>query len=361
MATYKAEFLSHYYEHRLRPRHAYAMGLVYWWARAASYAPEAVNFLVQLPILGRAAKWIGGIAPQRSIPRFAPVPFTTWLRRRAPVNAGAPDVLLWPDTFNNYFHPDVAKAAVEVLEYAGFHVTIPQRSLCCGRPLYDFGMLDTAKGMLRQILSELSPQIQQGMPLIGLEPSCLAVFRDEMCNLLPDDWNARRLRDQCFTLSEFLQKHGGGWKAPKLTRKAIVHGHCHQKALMGMAAEEQQFRNLGLDYQMLDSGCCGMAGSFGFEKDHYDVSIACGERVLLPKVREASGETLIIADGFSCREQITQTTGRTPLHTAEVLQLEIHGGRPIRKQESPQSLVKWAIAGLAITAVVIGLRWWRAR
>jgi FAD/FMN-containing dehydrogenase/Fe-S oxidoreductase len=327
MATYKAEFYSHYYARKLRPRHAYAMGLIYWWARLASLAPRVVNVLARAPLTSTLAKAAAGIAPQRKIPRFATQAFTSWFRERGPVNEGAPVVLLWPDTFNNYFHPNVGKATVEVLEHAGFQVTIPDRSLCCGRPLYDFGMLDTAKMLLNQILTSLAPQIEAGIPMVGMEPSCLAVFRDELVNLFPNDWNARRLHQQCFTLSEFLQKQGKEDSIPMFAGKAVVHGHCHHKAIMTMKAEEKLYEKLGLKFEVLESGCCGMAGSFGFEKEHYPVSVACGDRVLLPEVRRADPETLIIADGFSCREQISQLTRREAKHTAEVLRMGIHGGR----------------------------------
>ncbi|HUB32145.1 MAG TPA: FAD-linked oxidase C-terminal domain-containing protein [Bryobacteraceae bacterium] len=326
MATYKAEFLSHYYQGRLRPRHAYSMGLIYWWARLASHAPRLVNFVAHAPALSRIVKAAGGIAPEREIPRFAAEPFTGWFRRHEPHNPGAPQVLLWPDTFNNYFHPQVARAAVEVLEHAGYDVVLPPRPLCCGRPLYDFGMLDTAKSLLHQTLSVLSPQIESGMHMVGLEPSCLAVFRDEMVNLLPNNQNARRLHSQCFTLSEFLEKHNRQELIPELHRKAVVQGHCHHKAVMTMKAEERLYHKLGLDFEVLDSGCCGMAGSFGFEKDHYSISVACADRKLLPEVRKAENSTLVVADGFSCREQISQLTGRRARHTAEVLRMAIHGG-----------------------------------
>ena len=161
------------------------------------------------------------------------------------------------------------------------------------------------------------------MPVVVLEPSCLAVFRDEMVNLLPDDEEAKRLSEQTFLLTEFLENRVETYKPPKLLRKAVVHGHCHQKALMGMDSDEGVLTKLGLDFDMLDSGCCGMAGSFGFEKDHYDVSLKAGELVLLPAVRKAAEDTLIIANGFSCREQIAQTTGRRALHLAEVIQMAI--------------------------------------
>ena len=323
MASYKAEFLAHYYKNRLRPRHAYAMGLIYWWARLASFMPEMANLFTQTPILRNGMKLLGGIARERQMPIFAPQTFTEWFRRRGQRNAGKPRVLLWPDTFNNHFFPEVGRAAVSVLEAAGFQVELPAKSLCCGRPLYDFGMLASAKRLLRQILDALRPEIEAGVPIIGLEPSCVAVFRDEMTNLFPDDEDAKRLSDRTYLLSEFFETMVDGFQLPPLKRKALVHGHCHQKAIMGMAHEKSIFSKLGLDCEILDSGCCGMAGSFGFEAGHYNVSMDVGELVLLPAVRRAAKETLIIADGFSCREQIRQATDREALHTAQVLQLAL--------------------------------------
>jgi Fe-S oxidoreductase len=326
MATYKSEFLSHYYEQHRRPRSAYAMGLVYWWTRIASLVPNFVNAVGHAPGLGRVVKWMGGIAPERDLPPFASESFKTWFFRRGERNVGGPDVILWPDTFNNYFHPQVARAAVEVLEAGGFHVVVPSVSLCCGRPLYDYGFLDRAKIQLRQILDALRPQIRAGVPLVGLEPSCLAVFRDEMTNILPQDYDAKRLKAQAFTLGEFLNRREG-YQAPRLDGRAIVHGHCHHKAIMGLRDDEVLLGRMGLDYKVLDSGCCGMAGSFGFEQQHYDISAACGERVLLPAVRQAPAETLIVADGFSCQEQIRNLTDRRALHLAEVMQMALHTGR----------------------------------
>jgi Fe-S oxidoreductase len=229
--------------------------------------------------------------------------------------------MLWPDTFSNHFHPAIAQAAVEVLEHVGYQVIIPSTSLCCGRPLYDFGMLDTAKQQLLQVLAALRPHIEAGTPLVGLEPSCVSVFRDEMVNLLPGEPDARRLREQTFLLSDFLVK--AGYTPPQLRRKAIVHGHCHHKSVLKFDNEQELLRRIGLDFQVLDSGCCGMAGSFGFEADKYEISRQIGERVLLPAVRAAAEDTLIIADGFSCFQQIQGLTRRTPLHIAEVLQMAI--------------------------------------
>jgi FAD/FMN-containing dehydrogenase/Fe-S oxidoreductase len=326
MATYKAEFLSHYYQGRLRPPSAYAMGLIYWWARLAAHMPGLVNFATHAPVLGDMAKLMAGVAPQRQMPVFAHQTFKEWFRQRGPRNPDRPRVILWPDTFNNYFHPATAIAAVEVLETAGYQVEVPQQSLCCGRPLYDYGMLDTAERLLLQILEALRPQIRAGIPIIGLEPSCLAVFRDELTNLFPHDEDAQRLSQQSFLLSEFLLEKVPNYQAPKLRRKAVVHGHCHHKAVMGMNAEQKILSRLGLDFEILNAGCCGMAGAFGFEKDHYDVSIKAGERVLLPAVRSAAKDTLIIADGFSCRTQIEQTTDRRALHLAQVIQMAMHDG-----------------------------------
>ena len=214
-------------------------------------------------------------------------------------------------------------AAVEVLEHAGFDVRVPEQPLCCGRPLYDYGMLDLAKHQLRNIFRVLKPELAAGIPIVGLEPSCVAVFRDEAVNLFPNDENAKRIKQQTFLLSEFLEKYAKNYQPPVLARKAVVHPHCHHKALMKTTAEENVLSKLGLDYELLSAGCCGMAGGFGFEKEHYEVSIAVGERILLPIVRNTPKETLIIADGFSCREQIAQVTGRQALHLAQVIQMAI--------------------------------------
>jgi FAD/FMN-containing dehydrogenase/Fe-S oxidoreductase len=320
VATYKAEFLAHYYRGRLRPIHAYAFGLSPRWARLASIAPGLANFFQRSPVLSPLVKKLLGIAPQRTIPRLAPESFKKWFFRRKKMQSGRP-VILWPDTFNNHYHPEVARAAAEFLEDSGWGVRVPRAALCCGRPLYDYGMLATAKAWLRRIVEELRPDIRAGIPVVGLEPSCVAVFRDELVNLFPDDDDARRLSKQTFLLSEFIEKEMPGQPMPRLARRAVVHGHCHQKAVMKMTSEERVLRRLGVDFDPFDAGCCGMAGAFGFEKEHYDISVQCGERMLLPKIREASADTLIVANGFSCREQIEQTTGRRVHHLAELIAL----------------------------------------
>jgi len=324
VATYKAEFLSHYYEGRRRPRSAYAFGNIATWARLASKAPSMTNLTTQLPFLRDIAKLIAGIPQQRSIPAFAPQTFRNWFSRRQARNSECAPVLLWPDTFNNYFLPNTATAAVEVLESAGCRVILPKVQLCCGRPLYDWGMLDRAKNLLLKILEALKLEIEQGTPIVVLEPSCAAVFRDELLNLFPKDVRAHRLSQQTFLLSEFLEQKAKHFQLPKLSRQALVHGHCHHKSVMGMTDEESVLRKMGIDFQTPASGCCGMAGAFGFEADKYGTSVAIGELELLPAVRKASPDCLIIANGFSCREQIAQCTNRQSLHLSEVIQMAAH-------------------------------------
>jgi FAD/FMN-containing dehydrogenase/Fe-S oxidoreductase len=320
MATYKAEFLWHYYRGRPRPLSAHAFGRVDRWARLASAAPGLVNFVTGTPFLSGLAKAVAGIAPERTIPRLARQTFQQWFSRRSRPVKGVRRVLLWPDTFNNYFHPEIARAAVELLEAAGLRVEVPRVPLCCGRPLYDFGMLETAQHLLRGTLAALEAPIREGVPMVVLEPSCAAVFRDELPNLFPEDERARRLARQTCLLAGFLEKEAPEYRPPGLTGRVLVQSHCHQQALFGTTAEESLLERLGVDSRILDAGCCGMAGAFGFERgEHYEVSIRCAERVLAPAIRQAPAETLILADGFSCREQIRHTTGRRALHLAQAL------------------------------------------
>ena len=323
MATYKSEFLAHYYKGRLRPASAYAMGLIPVWAPLAAQFPDFVNAFMETPVTGAVAKLLGGIAPQREVPRFATVPFGKWWRHHAK-NQGGPRVVLWADTFNTYFTPAVATAAVELLEGLGYSVEVPRGRVCCGRPFYDYGFLPLAQAYLRDALEKMEPYLRDGTPIVGLEPSCIAVFRDEMLGMFPNDIDAQRLAQQTYTLAEFLEKRADDWhwKIPKLNRHALVQAHCHHQAVMKFDSEMAVMKKAGLDVEHPDSGCCGMAGSFGYEAgEHYDVSQACGERVILPKVREAPEDTLLIADGFSCREQIYQGTGRRALHLSQVLRM----------------------------------------
>ena len=372
MATYKAEFLSHYFEQRRRPRSAFAFGLIHYWARVAALMPDLVNLVTQTPGLRTVAKLASGMPLERRIPAFAPFTFQEWFRtRRAPVDRTARHVILWPDTFNNHFHPRTAIAAVRALESAGFRVRVPTHPVCCGRLLYDYGMLDTAKRWLLQTLDALAPDIEAGVPLVGLEPSCVAVFRDEMRELLPDHENAKRLARQTFVLSEFLNQVG--FRYPTLHRTAVVHGHCHHKAIMTFEAERQALRAIGVEANLLDSGCCGMAGSFGFERQHYDISMKVGERALLPAVRSAPKDTLIVADGFSCRTQIADATDRRALHLADVIAMAGRDGvdgpigdYPERgyvadygadRRIGPATRVAGGVVAVAVAAALIRSRW----
>ncbi|MFF5233258.1 FAD-binding and (Fe-S)-binding domain-containing protein [Dactylosporangium sp. NPDC000521] len=328
VATYKAEFLHHHYAGRLRPRQAYALGLIDVWARLASRAPRLVNAVTHAPVLGAAVKAAAGIARTREAPRFAERTFVSWFAGHRPRHPDGPVVLLWPDTFMNHFEPQVGVAAVEVLESAGWRVTVPRQALCCGRPLYDYGMLTLARRYLRRILDVLGDDIDAGVPLVGLEPSCLAVFRDELTNLYPGDTRAQRLRAQSFTLAEFLDRHARGWTVPQLHRDAFVQTHCHQHAVIGFDADRALLHAMGLHVEMAEPGCCGMAGSFGYEAgEKYRVSMAAAERQLLPAVRDRSDATLIVADGFSCRSQIRAGSDRAGLHLAEVIAMAVRSGQ----------------------------------
>ncbi len=276
VATYKAEFLAHYYKGRLRPKTAYSMGLIYWWARLASRIPGFANFFAQSKIM----KSLAGISANRKVPKFAKRTFRESFAKK---ESGGKSVILWPDTFNNFFFPHTLNAAAEVLQNAGFAVRIPERILCCGRPLYDYGMLTTAKKLLTQILENLKNEIRQGIPIVGIEPSCVAVFRDELPNLFPDNEDAIRLSRQTYLLSEFLLKNDV--EIPALHKKAIVHMHCHHRAVMGVQNEERILQKMGLDYQILDSGCCGMAGSFGSDQDHYENIRDIAKLALVPGIQ----------------------------------------------------------------------------
>jgi FAD/FMN-containing dehydrogenase/Fe-S oxidoreductase len=374
MATYKAEFLSHFYEKRLRPVWAYAFGLIPWWAHLGSRVARLANAVTQTPGLSALAKTVVKMAPQRHIPPFSERSFKDWYRRNRSAgrpNAGAQRVLLWADTFNNYFHAETARHAVEVLEAAGCDVIVPQRHLCCGRPLYDYGMLDLAKVLLREIVEALRPEIEAGTTIVALEPSCASVFKDELLNLFPNDRDARRLSDQVMMFGDFLASRTT-WQPPRLNLEATVHAHCHHKSVLGTQADEQILKRMGVDAHWLDDGCCGMAGAFGFEAgEHYDVSVKAGELAYLPHVREAKSDALIVSDGFSCREQVAQTTDRQVLHLADVVWLAMQrrsggtlGARPelrampsLQRQRARARRDAGALGALAAVAVVCAAVW----
>lgn len=322
MATYKAEFLAHHFKGRLHPLNDYAFGFIDRWLQIGSHMPRVANFLAQTSPFSRMIKSLGKIAAPRTLPHIPGESFKQWFfsKDRIP-SATNPSkrVILWPDTFNNYLHPETARAAVDVLESLGYQVIVPQEHFCCGRPLYEFGMLGVARTRLQNILQRLAQPIREGIPMIVLEPSCASVFREEMNNLLAVNEDAKRLQQQTYLFSEFLQKFEPDIALTPLKKRALVHGHCHHKSILGMEAEFQLLKAMQLDLEVPDSGCCGMAGSFGFEKEKYEVSMRIGERVLLPAVRNAAADTLIVANGYSCREQISQTTKRRAMHLCEVL------------------------------------------
>lgn len=348
MATYKAEFMSHYYEKHPRPLSAYAFGHIDRWAELASIAPELANFFSQTSPFSDIAKAVLDIPRQRQIPAFAPQTFRRWFQNRKADRSPGPQVILWPDTFNNYFHPHTARSAVEVLEKMGWRVRIPREKLCCGRPLYDFGMLDEAKVYLKRILSSLQRDIEAGYPIVVLEPSCASVFKEELKNLLPDEPLTEKLSGQTMLLSEFLQKKASEFELPRMKRKALVQAHCHHKSIFKTEAEEQVFKRMGIEPKVLDSGCCGMAGPFGFEGSKFEVSQACAERVLLPAVRKAEPEEIVVADGFSCREQIRQNSDRYPLHLADVLNLAMQNRVP--KKGRPEAPIVKRVQSEAATS-----------
>jgi FAD/FMN-containing dehydrogenase/Fe-S oxidoreductase len=326
MALYKAEFMSHYYEAHRRPLSAEAMARIGEWAPLAGAVPWLANLFTQTPGVASLVKRAAGIAPQRRIPRLAARTFraqfeATLLGRRDPerehgTRRGDP-VLLFADTFNDYFRPATALAAVRVLEAAGCRVDVPRERLCCGRPYYDFGMLDRARRSLERILASLQAQIESGVPIVVLEPACLSVFRDELGQLMPDDARAARFARQTMSLAEFLKVRG--WEPPQVGGRAIVHGHCHQKALGGLQAELDLLAAAGARPSAPDTGCCGMAGSFGFKHEHYETSRRVAELALLPALRAADPDAIVVANGFSCREQIEGLSGRESLHFAELL------------------------------------------
>lgn len=331
MATYKAEFLAHHYEHRLRPLAHYSMGWIPLWARLAAIAPGLVNTLTHAPGLSSALKAAGGIDRRRPVPRFARQRFRDEFTRRTPAQPGGErgTVVLWPDTFTDNFDPQIARDAVTVLEAAGFDVRIPDRTACCGLTWISTGQLTTAKRVLRRTLKVLGPDLRAGTPVVVLEPSCAAVFRADLPQLLYGDEDARRLTRQTVTLGELLREKAPHWHPPHLNAEALLQPHCHQHAVLKYAADHDALAGAGIEVDILDAGCCGLAGNFGFERGHYDVSVACAEDKLLPAVRAADPGALIVADGFSCRTQLRDLEpGSAPLHTAQVLAAAVHGTEP---------------------------------
>ncbi|MFF7970013.1 FAD-linked oxidase C-terminal domain-containing protein [Streptomyces sp. NPDC007905] len=359
MATLKAEFLSHHYEGRMRPAAHYSMGWLPVWARLSRVSPALVNTALHAPGLARAGKRLAGIAEARTAPVFAEQSFLQWWRARdseEPDPADPRTVLLWPDTFSTYFHPSIAISAVRVLEDAGFRVAVPTEPVCCGLTWISTGQLTVAKKVLHRTLGALRPYLEAGTPVIGLEPSCTAVFRSDAPELLPADQDVQRLAGQVRTFAEQLVHHApDGWRPPQLARRATVQTHCHQHAVMKSDADRELMRRAHLDADVLDEGCCGLAGNFGFERGHHEVSMAVAELGVLPAVRDTAPGSLVLADGFSCRTQIEQGgTGRRALHLAEALALALDGNLPSSHPErlavrppEPSRTARWATTAVA--------------
>ncbi|MGW7689650.1 FAD-binding and (Fe-S)-binding domain-containing protein [Streptomyces asiaticus] len=325
MATYKAEFLAHHYAGRPRPAAHYSLGWLPVWARLSRLSPRLVNAVLRAPGLSRAGKLVAGVAAEREAPAFAEQSFLQWWRAREtpqPEPGDEKAVVLWPDTFSTFFHPNVARSAVRVLEDAGFRVVVPTRAVCCGLTWISTGQLGMAMRALLRTVEVLRPWLAAGTPIVGLEPSCTAVFRADAPELLPDDQDVQRLARQFRTLSELLLHNADGWQPPALGRIATVQTHCHQHAVLKDDADRELMRRVGIDADVLDEGCCGLAGNFGFERGHHDIAMAIGEQGVLPAVRDAPPGALVLADGFSCRTQIEQGgTGRRAMHLAEALAL----------------------------------------
>jgi FAD/FMN-containing dehydrogenase/Fe-S oxidoreductase len=307
MAAYKAEFMSHYYETHRRPRQAWSMGRIGEWAPLAARFSAITNALSRTAFLKRLA----GIAPDRALPRFASRTFRSQFRASG---KGEP-VVLFDDTFNNHLRPDTALAAQTVLERAGCAVELPARRVCCGRPYYDYGMLEHARRALERVLEVLRPRLDAGVPVVVLEPGCLSVFRDELRQLFPADPRAARLSTQAVSLAEVL---GGKNLTVRTENRVLLHSHCHQKALWGAQADIALLKSSGSEVLAPDTGCCGMAGSFGLRPQHAQASRRIAGLALLPAL-EGARDAAVVANGFSCREQIEELTGRRTLHVAELL------------------------------------------
>jgi Fe-S oxidoreductase len=336
MAAYKTEFLAQRYKGRLRPASHYSMGALPRWLRSIRWLPapvvDTLNAAARTP-LARLVKKVGGIAPERALPPLARRPFTTMTRHRkvrAPLSSQSIKptqqhgsrgrLLLWPDTFTNHFDPSIAADAVAVLQALGYTVEIPPTIVCCGLTWTSTGQIDTARKVLRRSLHAIGPWLAADVPVVGLEPSCTAALRADGPELLPDEPLAGALARGVHTFAEILAQHTDELLAAVVLpgQKALVQVHCHQHAEIGVEDDKAVLAALGINAEILDSGCCGLAGNFGFEKGHYDVSMACAERALLPAVRAADADTEVLADGFSCRTQLREAGTREPLHLAQI-------------------------------------------
>ncbi|GAA5195835.1 FAD-binding and (Fe-S)-binding domain-containing protein [Rugosimonospora acidiphila] len=319
MATYKAEVLHQAYRGRLRPRTHYSLGWLPRWARLASRMPGLANRTLTVRPLAAIGKWLAGVDARRPLPAFATQTFRQWFAGHTPAGTGTDPVLLWVDTFTNHFSPEVGIAAVRVLEEAGYAVRIPEPGLCCGLTWISTGQTDAAKRILRRTVDALAPHAEAGVPIVGLEPSCTAVFRSDLPELLgTGDGAVSAVAEGTRTLAELLTDRPE-WTPPSLAGvKAVAQPHCHHHAVLGWQADQSLLRDAGAEVDVL-GGCCGLAGNFGMERGHYEVSTAVAEVALMPAVRAAGPDTVLMADGFSCRIQLDQLASRRGRHLAEVL------------------------------------------
>jgi Fe-S oxidoreductase len=350
----KAEFLAHHYQRRpwRRPRAHFSMGWLPLIAQMVGRlrAGKVVNAVTHTPVLARLATAVAGVA-DREIPLFAGETLQQWFQRRGSRGSGERGtVLLWPDTFTNHFHPHIGQAAIQLVEDAGWRVTLPDQPVCCGLTLISTGQVAIAKRVLRRTVGTLAPHLREGGLVLGLEPSCTAVFRSDVTDLFAEDHDVRRLAKQTITLAELLTAHSPGYEPPRVDARAIAQVHCHQHAVLGWDADKDLLAKAGVDVEQLESGCCGLAGNFGFEPGHREVSEACAERVLLPRVREADSDTVVLADGFSCRTQIHEldSGGKEGIHFAELL-----AASTAQRPQSPSLAAKAAV----LVAAVVVARW----
>jgi FAD/FMN-containing dehydrogenase/Fe-S oxidoreductase len=346
MATYKAEVLHQTYRGRLRPASHYSLGWLPRWVALGARAPRLANRLLTAPVLAAVGRRVAGIDPRRPMPVLAPSTLRAWWRHRpapGPVAGPGRRVLLWPDTFTDHFTPTVGEAAAQVLERAGYRVDLPDEPLCCGLTWISTGQLTTAKRVLRRTVDRLAALLEDGadpggegtrrvegaggtpgrppgggVRLVGLEPSCLAVLRHDAAALLGDDPAVGAVARAASTLAEGLAATPG-WGPPDLRGVEVVaQPHCHQHAVLGWEADRALLARAGAAVTAV-GGCCGLAGNFGAERGHYDVSVAVAGTALLPAVRAAGPGTVVLADGFSCRTQLDHLAGRRALHLAELL------------------------------------------
>ncbi|MEN6623066.1 MAG: FAD-linked oxidase C-terminal domain-containing protein [Smithella sp.] len=348
IATYKAEYHYNYYKHHLRPRAAYVMGLIGYWNSIASKIPHIANFINSAPLLNNVMKEFAGIDSRRPMPKFAIRTFSSWYAKREPKNLSGPRLVLYPDYLNDYIFPWSLAAAADIFERWGFNVIVPDAKLPALRPLIHYGMLDLTKKELLNCLDILRPYYREGVPVIHLEPSELSVYRDELKEIFPNDRDAQRIEKLSFLVSEFVTDRD--LELPKLEGEAILHGHCHQKSVLNFEAAQEVLKKMGISYEMPQPGCCGMSGSFGFEKKSYDMSIKISREHLIPAVKEAKPFVHIVADGFSCREQIIDGTGREPLHMAQLIQKAF-----LKRDKEKRDIKKPFREGAPMPPVEIGL------